>query len=167
MNKDDEYAFFIMLALLDPDKNRRYFFNRDKKELFGTERTDEGHLRPIFRNPHVQPGADRIAEINKNIDALGSGDKAIVELPRVSHDEKREFLMTLSNHIPSNEARSYLINNIKTLESDRSLWIASNLRIGDFDGRLLFDKMKNSFVLDRFTRLYYPLGVTEHGHVIW
>jgi len=167
MNKEDEYAFFIMLALLETDQRRLYFFNPDKKQLFGLIKTDYLNYEPIYRNSNISPNEKVLAKIAYNRDLINFSIPKVVELPRIMESDKRKLLEELGHEIKDETSKNFIYKNLDMLISDRPLWITSTLNVPDFSVTLLFDKSKYLLVEQKYYDLYAPLGINEEAELLW
>ncbi len=167
MNKLDEWAFWLMKAITQPQtSNNKYFYDKEFDELFALKFQNNG-LLPIFRNTITENNIVIVDTFVSKIHKIENFDKSIITLPKLSLEEKKIFLIQFISDIENSSIRNELNNEINSFSESDDFNFKLNLKKANPQLYLKFDMDKGKFIFSKINQIYEPLGITEKSVVIW
>ena len=164
MNKEDEFWFFVMKAITAATTNNNFYFYDNIEDMLFALKKEKKEFFPIYRNTARQSTIQNVETISRAIQKVKRLDNQIIQLPKLSLEEKKDFFIGFLSTIKDTLLKSKLQSSIITFSENDDFLFTKKIS-SDLDFR--YDMGKGKFITDKIKEIYYPLGISEKSKVIW
>jgi hypothetical protein len=155
MNKKDEFWFWVINAITNTYTNeKKYFYDREMDTLLSLSIIENQETTPNLRNNFSYNNEKIIDSLSKLIVKINNKDASIIELPVLSIDEKRNFLLEYINAFDDENIKIKLLNEMKTI-TQITEFCKINLKSIDKNIHLDFDLQRGQFIANKIEEKYY------------
>jgi hypothetical protein len=167
MNKLDEYAFWIMRAITEPDESERmHFYDKELNQLFSLSNKNN-QLSPLYRNSFTENKEDSYKKFAEGINKVKRRDASIIQLPRLTFEEKKDFLNAYLSNVHDPILKDKLRIELNSFSKKDEFKFKADLKSLDKTFYLKEDMDRGKFIADKIREIYRPLGITEESEVVW
>lgn len=167
MNEQDEFWFWVMRAISEPNESKNiYFYDKKEDSLFALKKFNNEFL-PIFRNSTTQNFKQVNEAFIREISKVQKSNSEIMILPKLSLKEKTDYLFKFVSKIENAMVKSQLQSEMVTFTENDDFKLKLDLKSIDSSLNLKYDIDKGVFLANKIKEMYFPLGISEKSKIIW
>jgi hypothetical protein len=155
-----------MKAISAPNSGTRYFYYDKFLDSLFSVTVNDHIISPNYFNT-VVVSETIIEDLNKEIEKVKAVNPDIVILPKLSQDQKIDFLTGYLSNASETNFKKYLNSVLENFSDQSEFFFGIDIKGKEPSEVFKFDMARGQFLTTEIEKTYSPLGISVKSHLIW